>query len=55
MGWKIGKIFVEKAVLGQKTIFDNPEVVINDCISNAYRDMNTAGKYYISSEDGAKD
>ncbi len=43
----IKMIFLEKTVLGRKTDLRNPEDVILHCINLAYRDMLTAGRYYI--------
>lgn len=43
-------LFLEKAILGRKTDFDNPDEVILQCIKLAYRDMLTAGRYYITND-----
>ena len=40
--------FLEKYVLGQSTNFNNPHEVINQCIRRAYKDMLSAGRYYIN-------
>jgi hypothetical protein len=41
--------FLKKFVLGQKTDINNPDEVIKKCISLAYKDMMTAGLYYLDS------
>ena len=41
--------FLKKFVLGQKTDINNTEEVIKKCISLAYKDMMTAGLYYLDS------
>ena len=43
-------IFLEKAVLGRNTNFRESEEVIKACINIAYRDMLTAGRFYLSNE-----
>lgn len=43
-------IFLEKAVLGRNTNFGESEEVIKACINIAYRDMLTAGRFYLSNE-----
>ena len=48
MNWKTN--FLEESILGRKTDRDVPDEVIVRCIRIAYRDMLTAGKYYISSD-----
>lgn len=42
--------FLEKSILGRETNLDDPEEVILKCIKLAYRDMLTAGRYYISKD-----
>ena len=42
--------FLEKTILGQDTNIHNSEMVILKCINRAYRDMLTAGRYYINSD-----
>ena len=42
--------FLEKAVLGRNTNFEESEEVIKACINVAYRDMLTAGRFYLSKE-----
>ena len=44
--------FLKKFVLGQKTDINKPEEVIKKCISLAYKDMMTAGLYYLDSNLG---
>ena len=39
--------FLEKSVLGRDTKFGNPASVIKACISKAYQDMNTAGRFVV--------
>lgn len=39
--------FLQKSLLGRKTKFEDPEEVILKCIKLAYRDMMTAGRYYL--------
>lgn len=41
------KLFLEKSLLGRKTKFDDTEEVIINCIRLAYRDMLTAGRFYL--------
>lgn len=43
-------LFLEKAVLGRNTDFRESEEVIKACINMAYRDMLTAGRFYLSKE-----
>lgn len=43
-------LFMKKMLLGRETKFDNPNSVINACISVAYKDMLTAGKYYLDTD-----
>ena len=40
-------LFLEKSLLGRKTNFDNTDEVILNCIKRAYRDMLTAGRFYL--------
>ena len=42
--------FLEKAILGRKTNFKESEEVVEACINIAYRDMLTAGRFYLSNE-----
>lgn len=41
-------LFLEKSLLGHKTIFDKEEEVIFQCIRRAYRDMLTVGRFYLN-------
>ncbi len=43
-------LFLKKTLLGRETKFKNAESVINACISVAYKDMLTAGKYYLDAD-----
>lgn len=43
-------LFLEKAILGRTTDLENPDEVILKCIKLAYRDMLTAGRYYVISD-----
>ena len=44
--------FLKKFALGQKTNLRNSEQVIKKCIALAYKDMMTAGKYYLEADLG---
>ncbi len=39
--------FLQRSLLGRKTKFEDPEEVILKCVKLAYRDMMTAGRYYL--------
>lgn len=39
--------FLEKAILGQNTNINNPCEVIERCVRQSYKDMLTAGRFYI--------
>ena len=41
--------FLEKSILGQDIDTNNVDMVISKCINRAYRDMLTAGRFYIKS------
>lgn len=43
-------LFLQKLILGQKTDLKNPEKVILKCIKLAYKDMLTAGRFYLSND-----
>ena len=45
MDWK--RRFLEQSVLGQGINLNDSEQVIMACISKAYKDMNTSGRFYI--------
>ena len=40
--------FLEKAFLGREIDFDNSDEIIYRCVTLAYRDMLSAGRYYLS-------
>lgn len=44
------KTFFERVFLGRETDFSNPEEVILSCIKLAYRDMLTAGRFYLPND-----
>lgn len=44
------KLFLEKLLLGQDTKLDDSDAVILKCIMRAYRDMLTAGRFYLMND-----
>lgn len=38
--------FLERSMIGQQTDISNSDIIIDKCVSLAYKDMLTAGRYY---------